>query len=71
MEQDILISVIVPVYNAEKHLVRCVDSILNQTHSHLEVILVDDGAKDNSGAMCDTYMQKDPRIRVVHKENEA
>lgn len=69
MEQDILISVIVPVYNAEKHLVRCVDSILNQTHSHLEVILVDDGAKDNSGAMCDTYMQKDPRIRVVHKEN--
>lgn len=69
MEQDILISVIVPVYNAEKYLVRCVDSILNQTYGHLEVILVDDGAKDNSGAMCDEYARKDDRIRVVHKEN--
>lgn len=69
MEQDILISVIVPVYNAEKYLVRCVDSILNQTYGHLEVILVDDGAKDSSGAMCDEYAQKDARIRVVHKEN--
>ena len=69
MEQDILISVIVPVYNAEKYLVRCVDSILNQTYQNLEVILVDDGAKDNSGAMCDDYARKDSRIRVVHKEN--
>ena len=69
MEQDILISVIVPVYNAEKYLVRCVNSILNQTYGNLEVILVDDGAKDNSGAMCDEYARKDSRIRVVHKEN--
>ena len=69
MEQDILISVIVPVYNAEKYLVRCVDSILNQTYAHLEVILVDDGAKDSSGAMCDDYARKDSRIRVIHKEN--
>ena len=69
MEQDILISVIVPVYNAEKYLVRCVDSILNQTYSNLEIILVDDGAKDNSGAMCDDFARKDARIRVIHKEN--
>ena len=69
MEQDILISVIVPVYNADKYLVRCVDSILNQTYSNLEIILVDDGAKDNSGAMCDDFARKDARIRVIHKEN--
>lgn len=69
MQQDILISVIVPVYNAEKYLVRCVDSILNQTYQNLEVILVDDGAKDHSGVMCDDYARKDTRIRVVHKKN--
>lgn len=63
------ISVIVPVYNVEKYLSRCVDSILNQTYSDLEVILVDDGSKDASGSICDAYAAKDSRIRVIHKEN--
>ena len=69
MHQDILVSVIVPVYNVEEYLGRCVDSILSQTYRNLEVILVDDGAKDNSGAICDSYAQKDSRVRVIHKEN--
>ena len=69
MQQDILVSVIVPVYNVEEYLARCVDSILAQTYSNLEVILVDDGAKDSSGSICDAYAEKDPRIRVIHKEN--
>ena len=69
MEQDILISVIVPVYNVEAYLPRCVDSILNQTYSNLEIILVDDGTKDDSDKICDDYAEKDRRIRVIHKEN--
>ena len=69
MQQDILVSVIVPVYNVEEYLARCVDSILSQTHWNLEVILVDDGAKDSSGAICDSYAQRDSRVKVVHKEN--
>lgn len=69
MQQDILISVIVPVYNVEKYLCRCVDSILAQTYQNLEVILVDDGTKDNSDKICDDYASRDPRIRVIHKEN--
>ena len=69
MEQDILISVIVPVYNVEKYLPKCVDSILNQTYRNLEVILVDDGTPDASGAICDAYAQRDPRVKVIHKEN--
>lgn len=63
------ISVIVPVYNVEPYLCRCVDSILGQTYENLEVILVDDGSPDNSGAICDAYAQKDPRVRVIHQEN--
>ncbi|MGM9589478.1 MAG: glycosyltransferase family 2 protein [Faecousia sp.] len=69
MNQDILVSVIVPVYNVEEYLGRCVDSILTQTYQNLEVILVDDGAKDGSGAICDAYAAKDSRVRVIHKEN--
>lgn len=69
MEQDILISVIVPVYNVEEYLPRCVDSILSQTYRNLEVILVDDGTKDKSDVICDEYAQKDPRVRVIHKKN--
>ena len=69
MDQDALISVIVPVYNVEAYLARCVDSILAQSHENLEIILVDDGTKDSSGAICDAYAQKDARVRVIHKEN--
>ena len=63
------ISVIVPVYKAEKYLHRCVDSILAQTFTDFELLLINDGSPDNSGVICDEYAQKDNRIRVFHKEN--
>lgn len=63
------ISVIVPVYNTEKYLHRCVDSILAQTFTDFELLLVNDGSTDGSGAICDEYAQKDSRVRVFHKEN--
>ena len=62
-------SIIVPVYNSSAHLNRCVDSILCQTISDFELLLVDDGSADNSGSICDQYAIKDKRIRVFHKEN--
>ena len=63
------ISVIVPVYNVEHYLNRCVDSILAQTYSDLEILLVDDGSTDNSGAICDVYARQDARVQVIHKKN--
>lgn len=63
------ISVIVPVYKAEEYLYRCVNSLLGQTFSDFEVILVDDGSPDNSGAICDEYALKDKRVRVIHQPN--
>jgi len=69
MAQEPLISVIVPVYKVEQYLPKCVDSILRQSYSNLEVILVDDGSPDNCGAICDAYKEKDPRVKVIHKEN--
>lgn len=63
------ISVIVPVYNAEKYLHRCVDSILAQTFNDFELLLIDDGSKDSSGEICDEYARKDERVKVWHKEN--
>lgn len=63
------ISVIVPVYKAEEYLHRCVDSILAQSFTDFELILVNDGSPDNSGAICDEYAQKDNRVKVIHKEN--
>ena len=63
------ISVIVPVYNTEKYLHRCIDSILSQTFTDFELLLIDDGSKDSSGAICDEYAAKDNRVRVFHKEN--
>ncbi|NOW06392.1 glycosyltransferase family 2 protein [Clostridium beijerinckii] len=66
-----LISVIVPVYNVEKYLPQCIDSILNQTEKNLEIILVDDGSLDNSGKICDEFSKKDDRIIVIHKKNNG
>lgn len=63
------ISVIVPVYNVQKYLSRCIDSILAQTFTDFELLLIDDGSKDNSGKICDEYAKKDTRIQVFHKEN--
>lgn len=66
-----LISVIVPVYNTEECLDRCILSILNQTYKNLEIILVDDGSDDRSGAICDSYGQQDDRIKVLHTKNKG
>lgn len=64
-----LVSIIVPVYGVEKFISKCLDSLLSQTYSELEIVLVDDGSKDNSGKICDEYAKKDKRIKVIHKEN--
>ena len=64
-----MISVVVPVYNVEKYFAECVDSVLGQTYADYEIILVDDGATDSSGRMCDEYARKDARIRVIHQPN--
>lgn len=71
METTPLISVIVPVYKVEAYLRKCVDSIVNQTYKNLEIILVDDGSPDSCGSICDKFATKDPRIRVLHKENDG
>ena len=63
------ISVIVPVYNVENYLSRCVDSLLNQTLRDIEIILVDDGSPDKCPEMCDEYAKMDNRVQVIHKEN--
>ena len=65
------VSVIVPVYNTEKYLAQCVDSILAQTLRDIEVILVDDGSTDNSPAICDSYKSRDERIKVIHQQNKG
>ena len=64
-----VVSIIVPVYNTEKFLHRCIDSILTQTYTDFELLLIDDGSKDSSGTICDEYAAKDVRVRVFHKEN--
>ena len=63
------VSIIIPVYNAESFLARCVDSVLGQEYTDFELLLIDDGSKDRSGALCDTYAASDSRVRVFHKEN--
>ncbi len=68
MQKD-LISIIIPVYNVEEYLDRCIQSVLHQTYQTLEIILVDDGSTDHSGQMCDVYAKSDKRIKVVHKPN--
>lgn len=64
-----LISVIIPAYNVEKHLERCLDSVCGQSYKNLEILLVDDGSSDGTPQICDSYAKRDDRIRVIHKEN--
>lgn len=65
-----LISIIVACYNVEKYLDRCVDSIVRQSYSNLEIILVDDGATDKTGEICDKWVKKDARVKVLHRKME-
>ena len=66
---QIKLSVIVPVYNVEPYIKRCLDNLINQTYQNLEIILVDDGSTDRSGTICDEYAHIDSRIQVIHKKN--
>ena len=66
-----MVSMIVPVYNSEKTLSRCIDSILNQTYRDFELILLNDGSTDTSGEICDAYAKRDSRVRVVHRHAQS
>ena len=66
-----MISVIVPVYNSERYLHRCINSILSQSYKNIEVIIVDDGSTDKSSIICDDYAKTDSRIKVFHQENQG
>ena len=66
-----MISVIIPVYNVEKYIERCINSVRTQTYKDLEIILVDDGSKDHSGILCDSYAKTDKRIIVIHQSNKG
>lgn len=66
-----LVTVVLPVYNVEKYLERCIVSVVNQTYENIEIILVDDGSTDGSAAICDSWTEKDGRIRVIHKQNQG
>ena len=70
MEKE-LISVVIPVYNVEKYLKRCVESVVNQTYKNLEIILVDDGSPDECPQICDKLSKEDERIKVIHKSNQG
>ena len=69
MNQEPLISVIVPVYNVERYLDQCLESIVNQSYRHLEILVVDDGSTDSSDMMCDRWAERDERISVIHQPN--
>lgn len=68
-DNDVIFSVVIPVYNVELYLRECIDSVLRQKVDNIQIILVDDGSKDNSGKICDEYVDKDCRVKVIHKEN--
>ena len=68
-EKDILVSVILPVYNVEKYLNKCMETVVQQTYKNIDIKLVDDGSKDSSGSLCDEWAKKDSRISVIHKKN--
>ena len=69
MNKD-LISIIVPIYNVEQYLNRCIESLVNQTYTNLEILLIDDGSTDNSGKLAEKWISKDQRIKVYHKKME-
>ena len=71
MKYNELISVIVCVYNVEKYLTKCIESIINQSYKNLEIILIDDGSTDESGRICDNYAKRDSRIKVIHQKNKG
>lgn len=64
-----LISIVVPVYNAEKYIVKCMDSLINQTYGNIEIIVINDGSKDRTKNILDKYALNDKRIKIIHKEN--
>jgi glycosyltransferase involved in cell wall biosynthesis len=66
-----MVTVIIPVYNAESYLEQCLNSVINQDYMDLEIILIDDGSTDNSGKICDLYLTHDMRIRVIHQINHG
>lgn len=68
-DREPLVSIIVPVYNAEAYLARCINSVMNQEYTNFELLLVNDGSSDGSAGLCDSFAQKDARVRVIHKEN--
>ena len=70
-KEKILISIVVPVYNVEAYVAECLDSLCAQTYEDIEILLVDDGSSDRSGEICDSYAQKDERIRVFHTVNSG
>lgn len=69
MSENIKVSIVVPVYNVENYVARCIDSLVNQTLRNIEIILVDDGSTDSSGKICNEFAKRDERIRVIHKDN--
>ncbi len=66
-----LVTIVIPIYNTERYLERCIESVINQTYRNLEIILIDDESPDNCPQICDNYAEKDPRIKVIHKKNEG